>query len=51
MADWRKTQYRIGPKSDPLADVEDYKYVGLAVLIGVLFFGSVGGLIFWLLTL
>lgn len=51
MGDWRDTKYRLGPKPDPLAEAEDFKYVGLLLLVVVLFFGSVGGLVFWLLTL
>ena len=51
MADWRKTQYRIGPKSDPLADVEDYKYTGLFLLIAAMVLGGIGSLAWWLFTL
>jgi hypothetical protein len=35
MGDWRKTQYRIGPKPDHLAEGEDFKYVGLILAIVV----------------
>lgn len=51
MADWQKTKYRLGPKPDPLAEAEDFKYVGAALLIGAAFFGGIGLLAYWLLTL
>jgi hypothetical protein len=45
MSDWQKTQYRLTPKPDPLAEVEDFKFgVGGWAVIAV-FVACVIGLV------
>jgi len=51
MGDWRDTKYRIGPEPDYLAELEDFKHVGTALLAVILFFGGIGLLAYWLITL
>lgn len=55
MNDWRKTQYRLGPRPDPLADPmtgENLWFgIGLPLLIAGLFLVAIGGLLYWLITL
>lgn len=55
MADWRKTQYRIGPKPDPLDDPMAGGNLWFGVLMPVLvgggFLAAVALLLYWLLSL
>lgn len=47
MADWRKTQYRLGPRPDPLAEVEDFKYgCFMPLVMGGLIIATVACLIY-----
>ena len=48
MNDWRKTQYRLTPKPDPLAEAEDFKFgVGGWLLV----LGTLGALVLALIGL
>ena len=55
MGDWRDTQYRLGPKPDPLNDpmAGENLWFGTALplIIGGLFLAAIGFLAYWLLTL
>lgn len=55
MEDWRKTQYRLGPKRDPLNDPMTGENLWLGVflplLVGGAFFGGIALLLYWLVTL
>ena len=55
MNDWRKTQYRLGPKPDPLGDPMAggnlWFGIALPLIVGGAFFGGIALLVIWLLAL
>jgi hypothetical protein len=48
MDDWKKTQYRIDPEPDYLAEGEDWSVMAKVIGLVVLAAGTIGAGIYWL---